>query len=235
MKEGAFVNVDNLRSVGVGMTKTQLYELLGAPHFNEGVFGVRKWNYIFDFRDADASGGYHTCQFQVAFDRKSIAQAFYWKPETCKSVMNEQLAASVPERSTLPSQPANQPVLSSKPVQLRADALFNFDSATLTPAGRHQLRRLLGQVKASGDVENIQVVGYTDRLGGDRYNRMLSQRRADAVRDYLVDGGVRSESIEAIGRGAADPLTSCRQIDEKALIACLASDRRVELSGVAFP
>ncbi len=50
MPEGIFVNIENLRKVAPGVTKDQLYNLLGGPHFSEGVFGVRRWNYIFDFR-----------------------------------------------------------------------------------------------------------------------------------------------------------------------------------------
>ena len=53
MPEGAFVNVENLRKLAPGMTKHQLYDLLGTPHFNEGVFGVPAWNYILAFRAMD--------------------------------------------------------------------------------------------------------------------------------------------------------------------------------------
>src|ERR1700761_3056317 len=66
MPEGAFVNVENLRKLAPGMTKHQLYDLLGAPHFSEGVFGVHRWNYILAFRETD--GGVIKCQFQVQFD-----------------------------------------------------------------------------------------------------------------------------------------------------------------------
>src|SRR3546814_12185416 len=48
---GTYPNVDNLRAIAPGMTKDQLYDLIGRPHFHEGVFGVREWNYLFNFRD----------------------------------------------------------------------------------------------------------------------------------------------------------------------------------------
>ena len=45
--EGSFPNRDNLRAVRPGGTKNQLYGLLGRPHFEEGMFAVREWDYIF--------------------------------------------------------------------------------------------------------------------------------------------------------------------------------------------
>ena len=48
--EGSFPNLDNLRAVGPGMTKNQLQALLGPPHFGEGLFGVREWDYLLHFR-----------------------------------------------------------------------------------------------------------------------------------------------------------------------------------------
>lgn len=121
----------------------------------------------------------------------------------------------------------------SEPVRLSADALFAFDSATLTEAGRRSVDALLQQVRSASQVQTIQVLGYTDRIGSDGYNQVLSQRRAQAVRDALVQGGVPAAAIVAEGRGKADPLVSCTQGNRQAVIACLAPNRRVEISGLA--
>jgi len=222
--EGLFVNLENLRKVAPGMTKTQLYALLGHPRFNEGVFGVHKWNYIFDFRKADGSGDYFSCQYQIVFDKQGLAEQFYWKPDACKAVLETHHAAPPPP-APLPAQP----------IRLSSDALFEFDSAKLTDQGRQQLDGLLQQVRSASEVENIKVVGYTDRIGSDRYNMKLSQRRAESVRDYLVQGGVPADAIEVEGRGKADPVVQCQQQPREQLIACLAPNRRVELSGIAKP
>src|SRR3546814_7157598 len=64
---GTYPNVDNLRAIAPGMTKDQLYDLIGRPHFHEGVFGVREWNYLFNFRDADGNASRseeHTSELQ---------------------------------------------------------------------------------------------------------------------------------------------------------------------------
>jgi len=123
----------------------------------------------------------------------------------------------------------------TEPLRLAADAMFAFDSAVLTPEGRRNVDALLQQVRDASRVQTIQVIGYTDRIGSDRYNLVLSQRRAEAVRAALIAGGVPAAAIIAEGRGKADPLVQCEQAQRKALIVCLAPNRRVELSGRALP
>jgi outer membrane protein OmpA-like peptidoglycan-associated protein len=220
LKEGMFVDLDNLRLFARGMSKRQLYSLLGTPHFGEGMWGVTEWNYLFNFRSTP-NGDYFTCQFQVHFDSKGIAQAGYWKPQACAAL----LQPPVP-----PPAPAPMP---TEPVRLAADALFGFDSASLTPAGRRSVDALLQQVRDASQVQTIQVAGYTDRIGNDAYNLDLSQRRADAVREALVQGGVPAAAIVAEGRGKARPLVQCEQGARQVVIACLAPNRRVEISGTA--
>jgi OmpA-OmpF porin, OOP family len=116
-------------------------------------------------------------------------------------------------------------------VALPVDALFAFNSSrveSITPDGRQMLDRLIADVTTDGAVSAISVSGFTDRLGGDAYNRRLSQRRADAVQQYLVAGGVTA-AVQARGYGRASPGTDCRTRNRRALVACLANDRRVEL------
>jgi OOP family OmpA-OmpF porin len=224
LKEGLFVDVDNLRLFARGMSKRQLYALLGTPHFGEGMWGVREWNYLFNFRSSPG-GDYFTCQFKVEFDGKGIAQTAHWKPQACAAVLE-------PPRPPAPPAPAPMP---AEPLRLSADAMFAFDSAVLTSEGRDNVTALLQQVRDAGRVQTIQVIGYTDRIGSDRYNLVLSQRRAEAVRNALIAGGVPAAAIVAEGRGKADPLVQCEQAQRNALIVCLAPNRRVELSGRALP
>ncbi len=81
LKEGTFPNPDNLRAVAPGVTKDQLYALLGRPHFNEGLAGVREWDYIFHFRRPE--GGVASCQFKVIFDKDYRGRSFHWLPADC--------------------------------------------------------------------------------------------------------------------------------------------------------
>lgn len=227
MPEGTFVNLENLRKMAPGLTKDQLYALLGTPHFSEGVFGVREWNYIFDFRRADGSNKFFRCQYQVKFDDDGLAEAFYWKPAECKSVLDVPAPPAPAAPTPLP------PVMPPQPIRLASDALFDFDRAELKPAGRAKLDELVQQVRSASSVEDIRIVGYTDRIGNTEYNLALSTRRADAVRNYLVERGVPVSAMQVEGRGSADPVVQCADKNRIALIACLAPNRRVELSGSA--
>ncbi|WP_254063370.1 OmpA family protein [Rhodanobacter sp. L36] len=226
MPEGDFVNLDDLGKVKTGMTKAQLHRLLGTPHFNEGVFGVRTWNYLFDFRNAGSNGDTLRCQYQVAFDKHGLSTGMYWMPASCSRVLLPAPQAEVvPTTAPMPSEP----------VRLSSDMLFDFDKSELTSSGKQKLSQVLAQVRNASDIQDVVVVGYTDRLGSARYNLELSRRRASSVRDYLVAGGVPENVITAHGRGAENPIVHCANSDKATLIICLAPNRRVELSGTAKP
>ncbi len=77
-------------------------------------------------------------------------------------------------------------------------------------------------LKQEGDVA-IVCAGFTDSIGSDQYNLKLSMRRAEAVRDYLVAGGIAASRIKAEGFGEADPVASNATADGRA------QNRRVEL------
>lgn len=224
--EGRFVNLENLRKVQTGMTKRQLYALLGTPHFNEGVIDVRSWNYIFDFRGVPGGAGNTSCQYQVVFDTNHHAGAMYWKPASCSAVLADQapvLGATpmAPEGGTMPDQP----------IRLSADALFAFDRAQLTVKGRQDLSHLLQQVQQASRLQHILIIGYADRLGSESHNLMLSKHRADVVAHYLAEGGVPATAMTSAGRGSEEPVVQCSNPQRSALIECLSPNRRVELSG----
>jgi outer membrane protein assembly factor BamE (lipoprotein component of BamABCDE complex) len=83
LKEGTFPSPENLRRIAPGMTKDQLYDLVGRPHFREGLFGVREWDYVFNFR---AAGGVKTCQYKVIYDAELRARSFHWLPADCAAL-----------------------------------------------------------------------------------------------------------------------------------------------------
>ena len=118
-----------------------------------------------------------------------------------------------------------------KPIRLEADALFEFDSATLTDEGRTRLDRVMSQLPDRTMMQNkrITITGFTDQLGPAGYNQKLSEQRAQAVHDYLVSKGMRDEAIDARGLGAANPLVNCEGQTGNALISCLAPNRRTEI------
>ncbi|MEX0446025.1 porin OmpA [Xenorhabdus sp. SGI246] len=130
-----------------------------------------------------------------------------------------------------PVTPAPTPAIEKKSFTLRSDVLFNFNKSTLKLEGKHELDNLYNQLtKIDPTQGHVLVIGYTDRIGSQRYNLPLSQKRAQSVVDYLVAKGIPANSIQAEGRGKEDPVTgsACNNIKARAkLIDCLAPDRRV--------
>ena len=219
---GTFVNLDNLRQYGDGMNKRQLYSLLGTPHFGEGMWGVKEWNYLFNLRPAPGQPAVQ-CQFRIQFDGSDTAIGHAWQPASCAALLE-------PPMSAAPA-PAPPPAAPQPPFRLSADALFGFDSAVLSDRGRQAIAQALG-TQSRPDLR-LLVIGHTDRLGSDAYNRDLSQRRAQAVAGYLQELGVPAHAIRAEGRGSGEPLVQCDQRERQALVACLAPNRRVEIAGFA--
>jgi OOP family OmpA-OmpF porin len=117
-------------------------------------------------------------------------------------------------------------------VRLSSEALFDFDKATLRPGAKQSLDELARKLKNyPKQIDNIKVVGHTDRIGAADYNQRLSTERATAVKDYLVANGIPAAKIRADGKGSSDPVTTdCQGTKRtKELIACLQPDRRVEV------
>lgn len=88
-----------------------------------------------------------------------------------------------------------------------ADVLFAFGKYDLRPNTREALAKLSGIVLGHPGLK-LSVEGYTDSIGSDEVNQTLSQKRADTVRDYLVQQGVDASSITATGFGKSNPVAS---------------------------
>jgi outer membrane protein OmpA-like peptidoglycan-associated protein len=102
------------------------------------------------------------------------------------------------------------------------DVLFDFNKYTLKPEARERLARISGIVLAYPDLK-LQIEGYTDSIGSDEYNQTLSEKRAEATRDYLVTSGVNMNSVIAQGMGKADPVADNSTAEGRKL------NRRVEM------
>ncbi len=82
--------------------------------------------------------------------------------------------------------------------------LFDFDKSDLNDAGRAVVDQLLADVAAGGAAPGISLTGHADRVGPEDYNMGLSLRRADTVRQALIDGGVTADQITVSGRGESE-------------------------------
>jgi outer membrane protein OmpA-like peptidoglycan-associated protein len=102
------------------------------------------------------------------------------------------------------------------------DVLFDFNKYTLKPEARERLAKISGIVLAYPDLR-LEIDGYTDSIGSDEYNQTLSDKRAEAVRDYIVTSGVPMNNVVARGMGKADPVA------DNSTAAGRQLNRRVEL------
>lgn len=84
---------------------------------------------------------------------------------------------------------------------------FDFNSDRLTANARDLLVRTADALKGQPDLE-VELAGHTDSVGAGEYNRELSQRRADSVRNYLIDLGVAPDQMRATGYGETQPVRS---------------------------
>ena len=99
-----------------------------------------------------------------------------------------------------------KPVVARK-VSLLSDTLFAFDSSVITAAGREQLNQVVSQIKQT-NIEVIIATGHTDSVGTVAYNQKLGQRRAEAVKAYLVSQGVEAGRVYAGSKGKTDPVAT---------------------------
>jgi outer membrane protein OmpA-like peptidoglycan-associated protein len=88
-----------------------------------------------------------------------------------------------------------------------SDVLFRSGSFELLPGARERLAKVSGIVLAYPTL-HVTVEGHTDSVGSDDYNQQLSEHRAQAVRDYFVQQGINSASVEAHGYGKSEPIAS---------------------------
>ncbi len=120
-------------------------------------------------------------------------------------------------------------------VTLQGDALFQFgkaDEKGMLPGGKQRLDELADKIMTmeKDSIAGITIVGHADRLGSPSGNLKISEKRAATVKDYLVRRGVDAAILQSMGKGDADPITDCPGGKaNKALIACLSSNRRVEV------
>jgi outer membrane protein OmpA-like peptidoglycan-associated protein len=114
---------------------------------------------------------------------------------------------------------------------------FPYDSASLTPELRARLdSEVIPKLIGSRELHYLNLYGHADRLGTPDYNQRLSEKRAEAVRDYLVANGIDGEAIEVYGFGKTLPVKSCPgELPREELIACLAPNRRIVVELRATP
>lgn len=164
----------------------------------------------------------------------------YWTPAMATVECDADLVKKA-EAPKAAEAPAPAPVAAIGPekaaiekVTLQAETLFDYDKAVVRADGKKTLdEKVVGPMKQYPQVEVVLVTGHADRIGSEKYNQNLSQRRADAVKAYLVEQGVDTQRIETAAKGESEPVVSCNEVKGKEnrknakLVDCLQPNRRV--------
>ncbi|MGB9151036.1 MAG: OmpA family protein [Burkholderiales bacterium] len=192
------------------------------------------------FGTKSTNDNYLTLGLGFAFGGPAASAAPARAPQVQMPILPEPTAAPVAAPAPAPviiqapvPAPTPVPLPRVERITLSDTELFDFNSANLRMP-QPKLDEIAGVLAKNPQVANVVVNGYTDRLGTDSYNTRLSQRRAEAVRSYLVSKGVAANRLRAIGHGEANPVVQCTDKDRPALIRCLEPNRRVEIEQITI-
>lgn len=153
-----------------------------------------------------------------------------WNKDIANVECDPNLVATAPEPTPVV---AAEPRRTVQRFNLASDAYFAFNKAELRAEGMAKLDEMARNIQGK-DEPRLQITGYTDRIGTEAYNMKLSQRRAEAVKDYLISKGIESDVIETTAMGPKDPVVNCEGKTGNALIQCLGPNRRTVVEFSAF-
>ncbi len=143
-----------------------------------------------------------------------------WTPALALEECGDKKA--VAEKKPEPAAKPPAPAPAAEKISLAADAHFDFDKSDLKAGDKKELDDAAAKLR-NMKVDSIAVTGHTDSVGTDAYNQKLSERRAAAVKGYLVDKGVNSGVIQTQGKGESQPVADNKTAEGRA------KNRRVDI------
>lgn len=185
---GSWPNWENVRQIERGMNKDQLYNLIGRPHFEEGLYGVREWDFVFNYRE---NGVHKICQFKIGFDKNMNAQSFFWYPNGCNG---------------------------NSSFSLSGDFLFDFDKDTLTAKGKEVVDNVAAQLKSSkaqqvkvaGYTDRLGSVNYNLDLSQRRANTVKARLVQQGVAAQIEAVGYgKANQVKACDGESGQALRDC--------------------------
>lgn len=211
---GSWPNWENVRQIERGMNKDQLYYLIGHPHFSEGLYGVREWDYVFNYRE---NGEHKVCQFKVLFDKNMNAQSFYWYPNGCNG---------------------------NSSFSLSGDFLFDFDKDLLTVKGKEVVDSIAKQlkdssaeiVKVSGYTDRLGSDSYNLNLSQRRADMVKARLIEKGVSIQIEAVGYgKANQVKACENVFGKELTNCLRPNRRVEILATGGVQQQEASDVAGP
>ena len=208
-KKALGVNLENIRKIEVGMSKDEIRKLIGVPHFSAGLAYVVEWDYLFNLKEK-AGDKDMICQYKVVYDFDTYkAASLFWNTKECEDFVNK--------------------IKKTQSIELSSDFLFKFASANLNKNGKNEISNLVNKF-GKENIKTIFVVGHTDLIGSDESNLILSQKRANSVKNEFIKNGILGSKITTSGAGESEPVKECdSNLAKNKLIECLAPNRRVNV------
>ena len=212
---GSWPNWDNVRMIERGMTKDQIRQLVGNPHFSEGLYSVEEWDYVFNYRE---NGEHKICQYKVLFDKNHNAQNFYWYPNSCNG---------------------------NSAFTLSGDFLFDFDKDNLSQGAKGLLTNISEQLKAggmkeiniSGYTDSLGSDAYNLNLSQRRAEVVKSFLVEQGVNAQITAVGYgkypQVKACDGVPHGKAlkDCLSPNRRIEIKALGSTIKAQTSTKING----
>jgi len=216
---------DNLRK-GAFMSKSLISGLLSAAVFSSAVL-------VAGTAPAQAQSnvsGYVQAQGNPVKSGFGLCyRTGFWTPQMATAECDPDLIPKPPPPpppappAVKPPPPPPKPVVEK--VTLKGDTLFDFDKSVVKPEGKKVLDGLVTQANAL-NLEVIIAVGHADSVGTDAYNQKLSERRAAAVKAYLVSKGIPANRVYTEGKGEKSPVADNKTKEGRS------KNRRVEVEVV---
>lgn len=221
----------NKKQIGLAVACALALGILSGTAGAQALPDVSDKAFLQDTRTAVVKSGTGLC-WHTAFGPPPAAGpecdpnyvAYVAPPAKSVAIPPPQIAALTP-----PPKPAVMPM--AEKLTLDADALFDFDKATLRPAGRDTLDAFISKLRDINP-DTIMAIGHADRIGSDSYNQRLSERRVATVKAYMVSKGVDANRVYTEGKGETQPVTKpgdCAGPKSAKVIACLQPDRHVDI------
>jgi OOP family OmpA-OmpF porin len=178
--------------------------------------------------DLMSSGYVHDTSGVVVRDNSgNCVRTSIWSPQSATAQCDSDLLPPPVAAAPAPAEPMPAEIAAiepqSEPFSLAEKAQFDFDQAVLKAEDKQRLDAAIAGLKNLAGDATIQVTGYTDSIGSEKYNRDLSMRRARAAQEYLVNKGVNPTRIVISGMGESNPIASNDTADGRAM------NRRVEV------
>lgn len=211
---GTWPNWDNVRQVEAGMNKDQLYYLLGRPHFSEGMFNVREWDYVFNYRE---NGEQKVCQYKVLFDKDMNVAQQWWLPNGCNGLV---------------------------PYELNTDVLFEFNKDEFTADGLAKIKALAEEftrieaqsVHIEGHTDRLGGEAYNLALSQQRAKKVQAELVASGVNIPMTTSGVgKAKQVVACAGMSGQAERDCLLPNRRVVITTTGSKVQKENAGNEGP